>query len=185
VIRPPRDLPTWLVLVSLSLCTHLAVAQRADDQALENAAIEIRNKNRTISAEVLNNDKSVIKAAYPDIKTHLTAKGFNNAEVTQAVIAGWKSARLAPTGAGLLNEHVFKAQVSRLGMLSIESEPRDATIEINSSRYEESTNTTAWLATGSYRIVLSKEGYYPAEERRTIVEGKNPPLTKTLKPRLK
>jgi hypothetical protein len=146
--------------------------------------MEIQKRNGSLSEAVLARDRATIQAAYPGIKENLSMKGFSDTEVTHAVVTGWKQMRIETSG-GFLNEQVFRTQISKLGMLSIESEPREAGIVINASRHDERTNTTTWLAPGTYRIAIEKPGYFAAEESRTIVEGKNPPLKIRLRARLK
>ena len=173
-----------MVGFSVLLCGEVqAIAEGLDQRMLEQMAIEIRKKNVDVSEHLLARDRTVIRAAYPEIKEKLTNKGFTNGEVNQAIASGWKQMRLEQTSTVIFNEQMFGLMVSKLGMLRIESQPRDAAIEIDATRQDQRTNTTTWLAPGTYHIVLTKPGYIPVEDDRTIVEGKNPPLRKILRSR--
>ncbi len=169
-----------LAMVFLAIWNLPVLAQQPDPQVLDKAAMEIRKKNPNVDAALLTRDKAVIKATFPVIQADLTAKGFNDADVNAAVVTGWKDLRAAPGGVSSFNAQDFKVMISKLGKLRITSKPNGANIDINALRQDEKTDTAKWLKPGSYSVLLTKEGFSPEEERRTIVEGENPPITKTL-----
>src|SRR6266480_5971795 len=146
------------------------IAQRMDFRDLDNAAQDIRTK-KMVSEETLARDRAVINATYPDIKVAYSRKGFGEADVNSAVVTGWKDFRLVRGDREAFNEQAFRTYVNNLGKIRIESEPVAATIEIDATPLENRTNTTKWLPSGTYRIVLSKQGYISEEARLTVVEG--------------
>jgi hypothetical protein len=169
------------ILISLG-CTSL-LAQGPDPKLLEKTAAEIKLKNRMIDAALLASDQSAIAASFPAIQENFRVKGFSGYDVNEAIAAGWKDFRAAPGALTPLRGEVFKARVTSFGKLRIESKPGEASIFIDADPQAEKTDTSKWLAPGTYRIRLSKEGYFPEEERRKVVEGENPPFVKVLKPR--
>jgi len=174
-----------LAIMCLALDGGLAPAQQPDRQVLDNAAIEIRIKNQKVDAALLARDQAVIKAAFPAIQADFIARGFGQADVNAAVVTSWKYFRTGPDGLALFSDQTFKASVTKLGKLRIASKPQQANIDIDAVRQDEKTDTAKWLKPGTYQILLTKDDYFPEEEKRIVVEGENPPLIKTLRRRPK
>ena len=174
-----------LAVIFLAWGNVPVLAQEPDLRVLNKAAMEIRAKNPRVDEALLARDQVVIKAAFPAINAALAAKGFDDADVNSAVVTGWKDFRVPPVGLTHFDDQTFKSYVTKLGRLGIQSKPTEAAIDINTSRQEEKTNTIKWLAPGTYLFLLSKDGYYPEEEKRNVAEGNNPPLSKTLRERPK
>lgn len=167
----------------LVLGTASVPAQQPDPQVLEKAATEIRIKNQKVDAALLARDQAAITASFPSIQASFKVKGFSEADVNAAVATSWKELRAGPGGLTPLTDQAFKTMVTRLGRVRIESRPREAHIDIDAIRQDEKTDTAKWLAPGTYRILMTKDGYFPEEERLKVVEGENPPVTKTLRRR--
>lgn len=172
-----------LASILLSLWSTLPFAQKPDQKVLEKTAIEIKRKNDMFDAGLIASDQAAIAASFPVIHENFRMKGFDYADVNEAVATGWKGFRAIPGAVEPMRGEMFKARVISLGKLRIESKPGDANIFIDTVRQDERTDTSKWFAPGTYRIRLVKDGYFAEEESRKIVEGENPPIVKSLKPR--
>jgi len=161
------------------------LAQQPSQQVLDKAAMEIRLKNQKVDAALLARDQAVIKVSFPAIQANFKGKGFNEADVNAAVVTGWKDLRAGPGALTRFNDQTFKVMVTKLGKVRIESKPREANIDIDGIRQDEKTDTAKWLALGTYLILLTKDDYFPEEERRNVIEGENPAIIKTLRRRPK
>src|SRR3990172_5837976 len=119
-----------LATMLLALGSAPALAQQPDSHILDKAAMEISLKNQKVDVALLARDQVIIKSSFSVIQANFKAKGFNEADVNEAVVAGWKDLRAGPVGLTLFSEQTFKAMVTKLGKVRIESNPQEANIYI-------------------------------------------------------
>ena len=158
-----------------------AIAAEPDVYLFSKAATEIRKSNPRVSETLLVEDRRVITSTYPVIYKKMISKGFSEKEIGMAVAASWTDFRSPEKSLTGLDASIFINTTVKYGKLQIESVPVEAFIVIDGKLQDEKTNVTKWFAPKKYRIVLSKDGYFPEEELRDIKEGNNIPLRKTLK----
>ncbi len=90
--------------------------------------------------------------------------------------------RLQPGGREEVDVTLDRAQ--RLGMLNVESNPRDAAVYVDGRYVGQTPLTRLDLAPGRYRVEVERSGYTPVTRTVTIAQGRTTNLRVTLLPEL-